>query len=449
MTDPAEGHAGPSDDRCQLELAALRAAIRDDPAPAAPWISLSRLMRWAGHRRIARAAAISALARDPEAAAAWAAFAAAATGSRAEGNGETERSRVLRSATMAYRADADADSRTLADLGRAGLDAGQNEPDAALVKRFLLQSLALAPDAADPRRSFLELSDEPAPIRFRMARTLAALVPADPFGHWAMAGLGDALGDTAGARLGFRRVVALRPAHEGARFMTSCLALGEGLPPTRAPARHVAALFDGYAGRFDAHLTTGLGYDAPARIARALAAGGPLGRHVLDLGCGTGLVAKALQAEDERGMVIDGCDLSAGMLRHARATGLYRHLWQADALEALTRLTDSGISYRTVIAADMLIYLGDLGPFFLAAAAVLAPGGRLAVTLERLDAEDGPAWRLRSTGRFAHRPAAIAALAGQAGLAVLSEEDFPLRRDGNDRAGAIPGSLLILRRNGA
>ena len=87
-------------------------------------------------------------------------------------------------------------------------------------------------------------------------------------------------------------------------------------------------LYDDWAESYDADLT-GNGYLTPGRCAAALA--GQIDRRdapILDFACGTGLSGAALAAEGFT--VIDGIDLSAAMLRTARARGHYRHLVKAD-----------------------------------------------------------------------------------------------------------------------
>ncbi len=68
------------------------------------------------------------------------------------------------------------------------------------------------------------------------------------------------------------------------------------------------------------------GYATPGRVARALrAAGADVSQPVLDFGCGTGLSGQALAAEGFR--LIDGTDISPGMLAKAEKRNLYRSAW--------------------------------------------------------------------------------------------------------------------------
>ena len=72
------------------------------------------------------------------------------------------------------------------------------------------------------------------------------------------------------------------------------------------------------------------GYDYPSRVAAvlvalALNADSP----VVDVGCGTGLVGRALNRLNPA-LVIDGLDVSSGMLAVAGETGVYRQVHEAD-----------------------------------------------------------------------------------------------------------------------
>ena len=82
------------------------------------------------------------------------------------------------------------------------------------------------------------------------------------------------------------------------------------------------------------------------------------GLAILDLGCGTGLAGAMFQATGPRGWT--GVDLSPAMIEKARARGIYDHLDVADLESALPRRA----VYDLILAADTLVYLGDLAPLF-------------------------------------------------------------------------------------
>ena len=202
----------------------------------------------------------------------------------------------------------------------------------------------------------------------------------------------------------------------------------EGLD--RAPAAYVRAVFDGCADRFDGHIT-GLGYRVPGLV-RATAlefhARGP----VLDLGCGTGLLAVALS--DTALGEWTGVDLSGGMLREAAATGLYATLHEADIETFLAEGgADDGAggraTWRTILAGDVFCYLGDLAPALSGVARRLTPDGVCVFSVER--AELGVAdWVLRGNGRYGHTEPGLRGAVARAGLRVRAMRPEPLRREG-------------------
>jgi len=125
--------------------------------------------------------------------------------------------------------------------------------------------------------------------------------------------------------------------------------------------------YDDWAARYDSDLTA-RGYQTPARAAAALSAAGlPPEAPILDMGCGTGLSGRALRAAGFT--VIDGADVSAGMLEEAARTGAYRSL--IDTRRAA--LPDAAYPAVTAIG---VIGTGAAPPeVFDACLAALAPGG--------------------------------------------------------------------------
>ena len=89
--------------------------------------------------------------------------------------------------------------------------------------------------------------------------------------------------------------------------------------------------------------------------------------HALDLGCGTGLAGVAFRDCVER---LEGIDLSPGMVAEARAKGIYDALHVGEVVAHLKAATDR--QFDLILAADVLVYVGDLAPLFLEVARVLA-----------------------------------------------------------------------------
>ena len=196
------------------------------------------------------------------------------------------------------------------------------------------------------------------------------------------------------------------------------------------PKAYVQALFDQYAPRFEHTLINDLDYRAPSLIfkavlaARVAAKKPALFKRAIDLGCGTGLAAAAFARQVDHFI---GIDLSAGMIKEARATGLYAELEVADMIEGLRAKSDA--SANLVVAADAFVYLSDLGPVLTEARRALASGGVLAFTVET-HAGDGII--LGEGLRYAHSAEYVRGAIAEAGLKLLTLEPCSPRIENNE-----------------
>lgn len=167
----------------------------------------------------------------------------------------------------------------------------------------------------------------------------------------------------------------------------------------RADAGYVRQLFNQFAADYDTRMRGRLGYAAPA-ILRDLAAllvkpGAQL--EILDLGCGTGLSGVAFKPMAKR-MV--GVDLSPRMLEKARALDIYDALVEADVEHLPAGLEGP---FDMAVAADVIVYLGDLSRLFAVVRSRLRGGGLWLFTSERggdHDFELGPKRRYRHSERY-------------------------------------------------
>ena len=116
-------------------------------------------------------------------------------------------------------------------------------------------------------------------------------------------------------------------------------------------------VYEEWAPTYESDLVKGYGYTAHRIAAEAMAAACPdRAATILDIGCGTGLVAEELAA---RGFAaIDGLDASARMLHEARVKGIYRSLIEGDVR---ARGTIEPGKYDAVIAVGVF-GAGHLGP---------------------------------------------------------------------------------------
>lgn len=216
--------------------------------------------------------------------------------------------------------------------------------------------------------------------------------------------------------------------------------LGAVATPPAMPSAYIAGLFDDYAARFDRALVESLEYrvagDLHALVATSARLAHSLGR-VLDLGCGTGLAGERFRRDCAW---LEGVDLSDGMIAQARNKGFYDRLVVGDALAFLSAGTPG---YDLIVAADTLIYFGDLTPVIAAATGALVPGGRLAFSVE---AADGDAYILTAAHRYAHSEPYLRRTLEAAGLTIDAISETTCRLE----AGApVRGYLVVCRRPGS
>jgi predicted TPR repeat methyltransferase len=261
--------------------------------------------------------------------------------------------------------------------------------------------------------------------------------------HWAAAwfALGEArekLGDLDAAAHAFRETLAADPADaQGAMARLALMGRGEA-SGALSPA-YIARLFDDYAWRFDKHLIKNLGYRAPTLIAEALSAvaSGRRFASALDLGCGTGLMGIELRSLTDR---LTGVDLSAAMTAKARERGLYGQLVVDDAVAMLGREPPGIVDL--IVAADALVYIGDLAPLFAAVVTALTADGLFAFSVETCE---GDGFKLEPTMRFAHSRSYVETTARDIGLRPLLIQSASTRRE----AGAdAPGLICVFEGTG-
>ena len=261
-----------------------------------------------------------------------------------------------------------------------------------------------------------------------LAREAVALAPS-----WAEAWfvLGEALelaGDKDAGAAAFRKYLEHDPSDRLGSSPRLAL-LGAADTPERLPPAYVRQLFDQIAPAFETQLVDRLGYCGPRLLWQTLQAfkqNLPESPTILDLGCGTGLAGEIFSV---LGGVMDGLDISPGMLAQARAKGLYRALQSGDIA---TPPDDLCLRYDLLIAADVFNYLGDLASTFSSCAGRLKPGGLLLFTVEAdLETPDDlrSAYSLGPGQRFRHDPMALRAWLSGNGFSLLAQDRAALRRE--------------------
>lgn len=233
------------------------------------------------------------------------------------------------------------------------------------------------------------------------------------------------------------QVLQMEPGNETITFLRSIL-MGETVE--QSPREHIANLFDVYADTFEDHLTQTLQYKTPTALIQALERVlrqcGDARHHfsLLDIGCGTGLFAEAaISLTNYRA----GVDLSSRMIEVAAKKGIYQDVAVEDGVEYLQR---SLRSFDLIAAADVLVYMGNLEPLFVATASKIASGGYFVFSVENGD--DAPPYILRISGRFAHAAQYIASLAQKYGFEQLLCEAQVIR---NEQHVPVEGYIFVLR----
>jgi predicted TPR repeat methyltransferase len=304
----------------------------------------------------------------------------------------------------------------LIEAGRGGL----------LARLLLAKSLRLSGDLPDA---------------LRVAREAASLNPNIPA---AIIGLGEMLlaaGHLPTAIGEFQRALRLDPQSAQARFQLGCAWLEAGEPEKalesfdaleggavadapekiaearamqaaqRSNPRYVRHLFDQFSADYDVRMRGSLSYRAP-EILRELASlvlPQQTDLAVLDLGCGTGLAGLAFKDAAGR---LDGVDLSPAMIAKARSLGIYDELRVGD-IE--TGLASFARAYDLILAADTIVYLGELAALFSGIAARLAPDGMFLFTAEK---KDGEGFELGPKRRWRHSEIYLRQAVAHAGLDI-------------------------------
>ncbi len=155
--------------------------------------------------------------------------------------------------------------------------------------------------------------------------------------------------------------------------------------PTRQPAchsDHVRLLFDAKAATWptkyapDGRLT-----GRRTRFAHALTYHVPVGGRALDLGCGTGDLARAA---DEAGLRVTACDISPEMLRRALSADPGRTVNWIQLDPQWRRLPFNPATFDAVVAASVLEYVDRPYAVLRECARVLRPGGIVLCTVPDL-----------------------------------------------------------------
>lgn len=249
-----------------------------------------------------------------------------------------------------------------------------------------------------------------------------------------LANLAEKRGDPEEAIHICRKVIEMQPDNPGATYLLSRL---EGRPMSLPPRQVIKNLFDSYAKQFESHLTGKLAYSIPDSLDEAIKrhAGMQRFNRAVDLGCGTGLMGMRLANRVDE---LVGVDLSSKMLEEAREKNIYKRLVESDVIEFL----DAEIKpFDLFLAADVMVYLGELTPLFAAAFNKASENAIFAFSTESSEKPAKSGWELRNTGRYAHTKAFVQQSAERAGWLMLDCKEVVVRLESGNQ---VEGHIFLM-----
>lgn len=230
----------------------------------------------------------------------------------------------------------------------------------------------------------------------------------------------------------YEALLKFHPDHKEAQF--TLLALKQQSSPDKMPVDFIAKLFSQYAPHYDNHLSQTLQYQVPEKLVALLEQHLPQAYsslNILDIGCGSGLMAQAIQ---NYAKTMDGIDLAESMLELCQQKQCYQHLWQGDFCELVLEQC-----YDLLIAADVFPYIGSLEPFFAKAKTCMRPNGLLLFSAEKSYDAD---FQLQQSIRYAHKPSYIKKSLDNFGFELIADENAILRKQ---RGADLHGHLFLAR----
>jgi predicted TPR repeat methyltransferase len=151
--------------------------------------------------------------------------------------------------------------------------------------------------------------------------------------------------------------------------------IGDWLHQGTSDPDEVAGRYDAWARSYDDDLDA-WSYQAPNVVAGTVTTRHPAASSVLDVGCGTGLVGRALRARGFTGE-LRGLDLSEASLDLARRSGAYDAVDRADLQQ---RLPVDDDSVDAVVCVGVMTYLPEVEQVWREFARAVRAGGLVVVT---------------------------------------------------------------------
>jgi predicted TPR repeat methyltransferase len=337
---------------------------------------------------------------------------------------------VMFHANAIKHADAAVQPRLFVNLGRAMMGQGNNQAAVELFEAALSMDPDLADAALNLSGALTALGQHARAVE--VCRTALDRRETTELWHNMGAALNRIPGRRADAVAAFEHALRIDPGNHRSRHMLSLL---NGEEIEAIPSGFVSQMFDDYASYYDKDVLDKLKYRVPGLIRRMLLdpRTGKFGyKAILDLGCGTGLVAVMLR---DLTTYLKGVDLSRNMLAQALGKGLYDQIEVADVAETLG--SDDRL-YDAVVAGDVFGYVGRLEHVFGLVHAKLEPRGVLVFSVEKGEDDQGHA--MLPSGRFTHGEGYVRSALAEAGFQVVGTVQESLRV----QAGQPVDGLIVL-----
>jgi predicted TPR repeat methyltransferase len=268
---------------------------------------------------------------------------------------------------------------------------------------------------------------------FLCQKRATELASADPQSWLAFGELAQITGKREEAQAAYERYLRFFP--DDAEISHLLKALKDEEPPVRASNDCIVQLYRRFSSFYEDNLCNELDYRAPERLESLLqpVIGNRRELKILDLGCGTGLAGCRFKPSASH-MV--GIDLSPEMIEIARERAIYDRLEVSEISEWLNR---PGERFDLILAADSLIYFGDLAPVLIPAVQRLNHDGLIAFTLEY---GDRAPFKLTDSGRYSHHPDYIREISKQLPLSIVHLHEEYLRMEYSDE---VTGLFVVLK----
>jgi ubiquinone/menaquinone biosynthesis C-methylase UbiE len=181
-----------------------------------------------------------------------------------------------------------------------------------------------------------------------------------------------------------------------------------------------SSLFDAWTKAYDHPALQAFTY-RPVQDAVLLALREQPPRHVVEIGCGTGLLAARMH--DELGAIVLGCDPVWGMISRAQRRDPSPEWLQADA----PALPIASATVDAIVCTESFHWCDDHQGALQEFSRVLRPGGRLYVALVNPPWESISAWTRRASQVYGQSlrfptPARMRSMSAAAGLQVVRQQ---------------------------